>query len=181
MPRLFPGHKKPNRNKNFFQNYSEHLNYLQAQYNEAWEEFQEQTTFDQKLDFIGEQALERLNLFEKLRDGHDYFDEVVGATALPALGLVVSIARISMALWEGIQALAIHSHLVRGNREEHQKQAREDLLISGLYFLRAIASFLKSAVSLITRPIITAIKGFEEQNTIRFITDDTYANRLARF
>jgi hypothetical protein len=176
---LFPGHKKPDRNKNFFQNYSEHLNYLQNQYAKAWQEFQEQATFAQKLDFIGDQALKRLNMFEKLRDGHDYFDEVVGATALPALGLVVSIATISMALWEGIHVLAIHAHLIGGSKAEHQSEAQEDLLISGLSFLGAIASFLKSAISLITRPIITAVKGFEEQNTVRFITEDTYANRLA--
>lgn len=181
MPRLFPGHKKPDRNKNFFQNYSDHLNHLQEKYYEAWQEFKEQTTFEQKLNFIGDQALERLTLFEKLRDGHDYFDEVVGATALPALGLVVSIATLGMALWEGIQALVIHTGLARGNAKEHQKEAQEDLLVSGLTFLGAIASFLKSAVSLITRPVVTAILGFEQQNKERFITDDTYANRLANF
>ncbi|MCL9685480.1 hypothetical protein [Legionella maioricensis] len=181
MPRFFPGHKKPDRNKNFFQNYSDHLNYLQDKYAEAWEEFKNQATFDQKLDFIGEQALERLNLFEKLRDGHDYFDEVVGATALPALGLVISIATLGMALWEGIQALVIRTGIARGSIQEHQEGAKQDLLVSGVAFLGAIASFLKSAVSLITRPVITAIRGFEEQNIDRFITDDTYANRLANF
>ncbi len=181
MPRLFSGHKKPDRNKNFFQNYSDHLNYLQDKYSEAWEEFKNQATFDQKLDFIGEQALERLTLFEKLRDGHDYFDEVIGATALPALGLVISIATLGMALWEGIRALVIHTGLARGDAKEHQMEAREDLLVSGLSFLGAIASFLKSAVSLITRPLVTALRGYEPQNKERFITDDTIANRLANF
>ncbi|BCA95783.1 hypothetical protein TUM19329_21440 [Legionella antarctica] len=60
MLRFFPAHKEPDRNKNFFQNYSDHLNYLQVKFQKIWDDFQEKATFDQKLDFIGEQALERL-------------------------------------------------------------------------------------------------------------------------
>ncbi|BCA94648.1 hypothetical protein TUM19329_10090 [Legionella antarctica] len=95
------------------------------------------------------------------------------------MGLVISLATLGMALWEGIQALVIHTGLARGNAKEHQTEAQKDLMLSGLAFMGAIASFLRSAVSVITRPIVTALRGYEEQNKDRFITGNNVIDRLA--
>lgn len=174
MPKLFENRKKPSPKKNFFQNYSDHLDYLQLEFKKVWEKLEATRSFEKQLDIISDEALKRLNIFERLRDGHDYMDEVIGATAIPAMGMVLSIASFAVAIWEGVQALAIHIGLAKKDSEDHKESAVNALLFSAASFVLSVASFLKSAVSLITRPIITAVKGFAEQDVDRFHNEESF-------
>lgn len=180
MPEFFKKSKTPNPKKNFFQNYADHLNYLEDEVKKAWEKMQATKTWDEQLNLIGDEALKRLNIFEKLRDGHDYMDEVVGATALPAMGMILSIASFAAAAWEGAHALAIHFNLAKKDGEDHKENAGNLLLLSAASFVLSIASFLKSAISMITRPIITAISGYAKQDTVRFHNDESVEGLVAR-
>ncbi|CEG57734.1 hypothetical protein [Legionella fallonii] len=179
MPKFFRVRRTPDPKKNFFQNYSDHFDYLQEKYEKVWHKLVEKQNLEEQFNFLNKQALKRLSIFEKLRDGYDYFDEVVGATALPAIGLVSSIATLGLALWEGIRALVIKIGLVNNDGQEHHVKAQSALLLSAASFLLSIACFLKSTISLITRPIVTAIYGFEKQDKERFINEDTVVGHLS--
>ena len=179
MPSFFRGQRTPDSKKTFFQNYSDHLDYLQKKYEKRWNKLVEQESIGERFNFLSEQALKRISIFERLRDGYDYFDEVVGATAFPAISLVASIAGIGIALWEGIRALIIKIGLTNPDGEDHQANAGFALFTSTTAFLASIASFLKSVISLITRPIVTSIYGFETQDKERFINEDTVIGHIA--
>lgn len=180
MPEFFKKSKTPNPKKNFFQNYSDHLNYLEQEIKEAWEKMQKTKTLEEQLNLISDEALKRLNIFERLRDGHDYMDEVVGATALPAMGMILSIASLAATAWEGAHALAIHFNLAKKDGEDHKENAANLLLLSAASFVLSVASFLKSALSLITRPVITAVQGFAKQDIVRFHNDESVEGFVAR-
>lgn len=173
---------KPNPQKNFFENYYDHLNYLESEFDAKWNTCSKFRTIDEQLEFLGKEALKRLNLFERLRDGYDYMDEVVGATALPVMLLGASLANLAIAIWEGASALAISTGLInrKSDKAEHLEYAQTALLLSTLAFVGAIATFLKSAISLITRPVATALQGFAEQDVDRFYDDDSYESQARR-
>lgn len=179
MPRFFRGQKKPDPNKNFFLNYSDHLDYLQMKYEKRWNKLVRLEGLEERFNFLVKQALKHISIFEQLRDGYDYFDEVVGATALPVVSLVVSIAEIGIALWESFRALIINIGLANHDGEDHLENAGFSLFTSAAAFLTSMASFLKSAISLVTRPIVTAIYGFEKQDKDRFINEDTVIGHLS--
>ncbi|KTD14531.1 hypothetical protein Lgra_0562 [Legionella gratiana] len=180
MPKLFKESKKPDPKKNFFQNYSDHLDYLQHEFEEFWIKLEKTKKLEERLNLMSNEALKRLNIFERLRDGHDYMDEVVGATALPALGMIVSIGSFAAAVWEGAQALAIHVGLTKKDGEDHKENAANFLLLSAASFALSVASFLKSAISLISRPIITAFYGYAKQDIVRFHNDESIEGYVAR-
>lgn len=180
MPNFFHAQKTPDSKKNFFQNYSDHMDYLQKYYYEGWLKYRNIRTLEEKLDFIEKHALQRLTVFERLRDAHDYFDEVVGATALPALGLLVSVASLGLALWEGVKLLAAFAGLGHVSAKEYKENVIEALIISAATFLLSITSFLKSAVSIISRPVITCIKGYEKQDKDRFLVEKTVFNAFSK-
>jgi hypothetical protein len=99
MPNFFHNQNKHDPKQNCVQNYSDYLYFLQIKYQERWNKFIKNKTLDEKLDFFDKEALEHLNMFERLRDSHDYTDEFVGATAIPVLGLVVSFVALRVAAW----------------------------------------------------------------------------------
>jgi hypothetical protein len=184
MPKFFDNlllenRKKPDPEKNFFQNYSDHLDYLQLQFEKIWERVSRTKNVNRQLNIISDEALKRLSIFERLRDGHDYMDEIIGATALPAMGMVVSIASLAVGLWEGIQALATSIGLAKKHGEDHRENAINALLLSATSLVLSIACFLKSAVSLITRPVITAVKGFAKQDIPRFHNEESVEGLIA--
>ncbi|WP_225316722.1 hypothetical protein [Legionella longbeachae] len=57
MPEFFKKSKTPNPKKNFFQNYADHLNYLEDEVKKAWEKMQATKTWDEQLNLIGDEAL----------------------------------------------------------------------------------------------------------------------------
>lgn len=179
MPRFFRGQKTPDPRKTFFQNYSDHLDYLQAKYEKTWNKLVERKGLEERFNFLVKHAQKHISIFEQLRDGYDYFDEVVGATAFPVVSLLASIAGVGIALWESFRALIIKIGLANHDGEDHLAHAGFSLFTSAAAFLTSIASFLKSAISLVTRPIVTAIYGFEKQDKDRFINEDTVMGQLS--
>lgn len=175
--KFFINQSTPDPKKNFFENYSDHLDFLIQKFEQKFQQMQQMNSAMDMLRFIGKEALRRLSMFEQLRDRYDYFDEVVGATAMPALGLITSIASIGAALWEGTLTLAIKTGLKRNDYEDHLTNAGDFLLISVASILLSIASFLKSVISLVTRPIVTALQGYAEQDEDRFHNEDSIVGK----
>ena len=178
--KFFVNQKTPDPKKNFFENYSDHLDFLIMHFEQKFNKLRNFEDIGTALEYIGDEAIKRLKLFDQLRDGHDFFDEVVGATALPALGIIASIASLGTAIWESAQALAIKAGIARNDHEDHMDVAAGYLILSAASIILAIASFLKSAISIITRPIVTALTGFAEQDEDRFHNEDTFVGRAFR-
>ena len=162
-------HKKPSIDKNFFQNYSDHLDYIYSIFQEKSSEFNSLSSTPELLHFIKDTALERLKMFEQLRDAYDYTDEILGATALPALGMLASIATLACCVWETMKGIMISFGWRNDDYTSHSRKACEHLMLAVAAFTLACASFLKSAISLVTRPIVTAVQGFAPQNKERFM------------
>ncbi|STX41201.1 Uncharacterised protein [Legionella donaldsonii] len=185
------GKKEPDAKQNPVENYVDHAHFLLIKSLQKFDTLKEkygklekdgtEASFYDLLSFIKKEANKHLTICEKLRDGHDYFDEVVGATAIPALGMIASTAALGMAIWEGAQALAIHAGFKEGTDKEksaHLENAGTMLLASAAAFVGAVASFLKSAISLVTRPVVTAIEGFAAQDKDRFYDKSSIAAKL---
>ncbi|KTD34368.1 hypothetical protein Lmor_1765 [Legionella moravica] len=178
--KIFVNQKTPDPKKNFFENYSDHLDFMIIHFQQKFNKLKNINDLDVALDYIGDEAIKRLKMFDPLRDGHDYFDEVVGATGLPALGIIASIASLGTAIWESAQALAIEMGIKRNDREDHLDIAAGYLILSAAAIIIAIASFVKSAISLITRPLVTALSGYAEQDEDRFHNEDALIGKSFR-
>lgn len=162
--------RKPNPNNIFFQNYSAHLDYIQEETKTILNTINSKESLNEALAVLAEEIGKRLYVFEGLRDGHDYTDEILGATVLPILGMVTSIATLALAAWSGMKDLAMRACFMENDANYHASQM---LLLSGMAFIVAVSSFLKSVFSLFTRPIATGIKGWEPQDTDRFIYENS--------
>jgi hypothetical protein len=160
--------KKPNEKQNFFQNYNDHLNHLKPKYNALMVQLKGLQTLKEKMAFINNEAPKHLSIFEKLRDGHDYCDEVMGATVVPAVMNALCFVELVKAIWEGAQALAIRVGLKKDDTIDHKNNAVTALVNAASYFLIAAISFFKSIASLVVRPFVTLVKGWEKKDTERF-------------
>lgn len=166
---FFIGQKNPQSNKNFFQNYHDHLKHLA---DKAGEEF---STKENKMEDI---SLKRLNMFDPLIDGYDYFDEVLGATLVPIVGTAVAIGYLLLSIKELMHGFAIKMTWVENDHQDHSASA-ETFWGLGLFAgFVALASLLKSAISLISRPIITLARGWKSSEETRFHNDDSVLGNL---
>ncbi len=186
--RTFKDHKKPDSKKNFFQNYDDHLNSLSQELAKTFPiaDFSQLHSIaidhpNALLNKVCNETLKHLYLFDALRDGYDYCDEVVGATAIPALAVLASVGLAAAALWEGIQALAIKMGLKKRDHHNHLEAAAANILLAGTAFVLSIVSFMKSVISLFTRPLVTLINGFKPQDINRFSIDDSIEDDVASF
>ena|SRR3990167_1947241 len=168
--------KKPSKNKNFFQNYADHIDYLNKVFHDKYDTYRTLNSDQKILNLIKDTALARLNIFEQLRDAHDYTDEIIGASVIPALSMIASIATLALSIWETTKSLMIYLRWRQDDYDNHLNNAGKFLMSAVAAFLLAAISFLKSAISLIIRPIITAIRGFAPQDKERFCTNGTYKN-----
>jgi hypothetical protein len=142
-----------------------------------------ETNFEDKMMYLYGEAKKRLTLTEALRDGHDYFNEVLGATVLPLLGLAATIGLLFAAAYQGILTLINNCFpdcLDGGsNTENYEENAQELAFLALVSFSASVASLLNSIVSLVSRPIMTAINNFsfKEQDVARFYNDDHLVNQ----
>ncbi|MFT4060169.1 MAG: hypothetical protein QM652_11550 [Legionella sp.] len=173
MPIMF-FKNKPDPKKSFFQNYYDHLKHLEKELTKLWE------TEPKTINLIVDEALKRMSLFERLRDRYDYMDEVVGATALPLMGMIASGGLLLASIWEGTQALAVHLNMVADHNDDHGYTAAALFVFSVGLAIASAATFLKSAISLVTRPVITALEGFAPQDKARF-EGDSFVARAESF
>jgi 7-cyano-7-deazaguanine synthase in queuosine biosynthesis len=169
MPGFF---KRPDPDKNFFYNYFDHLKALTKHSAELYEEFKKLKTSDAQIDFFEKELSNRNLILNPLRDAHDYMDEVMGATVLPAFGMLTAVGALVVAAWEGVQALAIHCGFAHNDREKHADEALSFFIAAAAAFTLSAMSFVKSWISLVSRPIATVEQGFAKQDTLRFYNED---------
>ncbi|WP_133128818.1 hypothetical protein [Legionella nagasakiensis] len=172
MPTFFGGQKKPDPEKSFLQNYSDHLKYVEQQTNFTYDHFWTQKSYSKQFRLLAEQTRERLQIFQALYDGYDYLDEVFGVVIVPVLSVANAVVFTIAALWEGIQSLSIKLGLAKEDNENHNRLAMTYLIGSGALLLYSAISLVKSTISLITRPLMTLIHGFKPQDTVRFCNEE---------
>ena len=153
--------KKPDSKKNFFQNYQDHTTYLQSQFFAVKEKF-DGTKARHKVAYVGKQLVARINCLDPLRDGHDYMDEVLGATSVPLIAGVVAIAAAGTALLYSVCSFF-------DAKSNWASEAKMAFAVAGIAAAVALFSFAKSFISLFTRPIATVLNGGPKpQDTNRF-------------
>ncbi|WP_133128090.1 hypothetical protein [Legionella nagasakiensis] len=173
--------KKPNDKKNFFQNYNDHLQYLQVDLAEKLLAKHPRGSHDLLAALMDEiLSLKHLTMFDGLRDGYDYFDEVMGASVVPLLGVGAMVGSVGLAIWEGIQALAIKMNLQENDYGQHGDKALTCLVVAGASLVLSAAIFLKSVIGLVTRPIVTAIQGWKPQDEERFYNEDSWESTATK-
>ncbi|WP_367607394.1 hypothetical protein [Legionella sp. W05-934-2] len=168
--------KKPDLKKNFFENYSDHLESLKFKFLDTLKQNVENGNDLSDVMFTGSALLldpKHLLILDALRDGHDYLDEVVGATVVPIVGALASLAAFGLGIYEGAQSLAIQSGLVKDDKKDHGNKAINYLAASGLALVVSVVSLIKSVLSLVTRPIITLMQGWKPQDTVRFYNENS--------
>lgn len=124
------------------------------------------------LNFLAKEAIARVYVFDALRDGYDYFDEVVGATVLPFLSGCASIALAVVSIVELSYAIGIGVGLLEDDKKNHGDNVVLALVLAVAAVSFAVAVFIKSAISLVTRPLVTAVQGFKSQDINRFYDED---------
>jgi hypothetical protein len=169
MPSFY---SKPSSQKNAVRNYSDHLDALGQKFMDKYANLYMQGKYGKIFDLISEEALDHLNMFEAIKDGHDLTDELLlGTMAIPAMSTVASLALVGNAIYEASMALYRLFKPNKYDREDHLSNAVEALALAGLVFSIGVASFLTSAISLITRPIATLINGYAKQTGDRFLRE----------
>ena len=170
--KILPSQKTPDPHKNFFQNYGDHFHYLKHDAVGIYEKYGKS---DRKLSLLTQEILARLTMFDALRDGYDYFDEVVGVTVIPFLSSAAAMCLGALALWEGAHALAIKAGMLTNDGGDHVSNAMAYLLAATTAYVISAVSYFKSMISLVTRPLVTACQGFQPQDKERFYDEDTAA------
>ena len=166
-------HKKPNPQKNFFENYISHAIFIIGHLDQDYH-FSDigcsMREFSNNLNTSCQNLwnIKHLLIFDPLRDGYDYTDEILGATAVSALFLLVSQLSIGMAL----------AQLCGG--KDKTKTSLNFLLTACNTLAISCISFIKSLISLVSRPIVTAISGWKPQNINRFYTNNSLEEKIGQ-
>ncbi|MCP0914831.1 hypothetical protein NKV53_10890 [Legionella sp. 27cVA30] len=163
----------PDKNKNFFQNYADHLKFLSLEFQEKINALFEQENLEQVFKMLANETLARISVFDKIRDGYDYFDEVLGATVVPVFALGAFAAGIGIAIWQGILALGYTLGTNPANDETLGQNAAVALIIAGASILFGLITCIKSMLSLVTRPLVTLCsQSWGEQDKARFYNEE---------
>lgn len=156
--------KKPNKKQNFFQNYFDHLFYLE----QSIEKDVVKVLEKKDLYYLLHKLVRHITIFDPLRDGYDYFDEVMGASVAPMGLQIASGALLSAALFEGIIALGMKMDLLEQDQKLHVRNASLYMMAALLTSALSFVILMKSLASLCTRPVVTAFQGYQEQDIPRF-------------
>ncbi len=161
---------KPKQKLNFFQNYIHHT---RAMDNKLSNEAKKVMTKDDNGKTLINFLAGHVTWGDRLRDGYDLMDEVMGASAIPLAAKALAIAFALKAVWEGVQ-WAYHQATKEefdeecSNEHNHGDKAVNDLFIAGSMVVICWTSLFKSVISLVTRPILTASQGWAKQDSNRF-------------
>lgn len=159
---FFSKKKHPQKNKTFFQNYADHVRLMEEEGREKINTVTNFQNLGEAVNYLTNDALSRLKIFDSLRDGHDYFDEVIGATALPLAGGLASLGLVTL----GVLDLA--NKYLGSQTSQQESKALTYFMLATAAFVLSVACFIKSAISLLSRPLATGINGFQEQDVNRF-------------
>ena len=178
MTTFFTNTKKPSKDKTCFGNYLDHVNYVahatEDKINRLADLFRHND--ESFFDGILQEVSSHMNMFVSLKDGHDYMDEIMGATVLPVASVGVAIVATGYA-FSCLCAVALTACGVL-ERDNYKYQENKDkaliLLITALALaIVSLVSFVKSALSLVTRPVVTAFQGWAPQDVERFRNEDS--------
>lgn len=171
--RLFSGtigHNKPSPKKNMFQNYVDHLSYIEIESIKIWRRLDHSSPLSV---LIGENV-KRIRVFEALRDGHDYFDEVLGAFVGSTLCTAAAMALMAYSTWEMGAALLMKTRAIKNDGENHWHNAVKGVFCAMTLVVMSLFIHVKSMISLITRPLITLLAGYNKQQDVdRFYDNDS--------
>ena len=164
--------KTPNKNLNFIQNYFNHLKAVDSKLGKEIKYLSGKRTFRQEIqrDVLGREKsgsdvlLGHINAFDPLKDGHDYMDNIMGATVGTLIGAAVSIIFLASGLYEGIMSLVTSG----AEPAKHYDNMQVSLSASLLTAAVTLINFANSFVSVFTRPVITAINGWDKSKEDRF-------------
>ncbi len=129
-------------------------------------------------------ALSRLHFLSGFRDRYDVVDEVGGLTLVPLVVACIGIGSLGFAIWEGIKSLSIALELrdpdvnEKGRIINNNTVATSSLIIAGLALLYTFSTIMTSALSLVTRSLVTLFHDWQPQDTDRFY-DSSYVQVFA--
>jgi hypothetical protein len=154
---------KPNSNLTFFQNYANHIKALDKSLGhelaliltEGGAEFEKN-------------LFKHLNMFDGLRDGHDYMDSVVGATVLPIVGTAMRLLCLTKSIGELTIALGEQAGFLEGDSKNHYGRALLNFGAWAVAQASTLLYFANSLISLISRPIATLVQGWKKPEDDRF-------------
>lgn len=171
MPRFLSNQKTPSNRKTFFQNYYDHLQFIRRDF---FKDDKLKIT-RQNVEDVTKHILDakRISCFDGLRDKYDYCDEIMGATIVPILGAVIFLGGVINAIWEGLQLLATQCGFIPFDTRDHSENAIVSLMAAGSTLVIAAATFIKSLISVFTRPLVTFVSGWQPQNVDRFYRADS--------
>lgn len=169
------GHTTANPQQNCFQNYGDHLKSNAKNAMEVFDKLQGPNTFSV---LVGE-TMKRVKIFEALRDGHDYADEVLGAAFGGAILTGAACGMLAMALWELGCSLTMKMGVVKDDGQSHLMKAGKYLLCAIAAYVLSAFIYLKSLISMVTRPIVTLIMGYKPRDmTERFVDNSDRVDPL---
>jgi hypothetical protein len=179
--RLFSGtngHKKPNSKKNMFQNYADHINYVEIESAKIWKKLDG----NNMLGILITESMKRIRIFEALRDGHDYFDEVLGAFVGSTLCNIATLGLVAYAAWEMATALLMKTGLLTDDEQNHVHNALKGVFCAMTTFVMSLVIHLKSMISMITRPLVTLLFGNNNHTDVnRFYDNETFDTQDLQF
>jgi hypothetical protein len=184
MTLFFSRQTKPNPQKNFVQNYMDHLSYVSLDFKEKLI----LPIFDARetsplfvLQHLYNQAVARLYVFKAFHDRYDVMDEIGGVALLPLVVACISVGFLGFAIWEAIKSLAVTLHLTNPDVDKNYNiinnntVAMSNLVIAGSALVLSLGIFMKSALSLVTRSLVTLCTDFQNQEVDRFFSSSVQA------
>ena len=153
-------YRTPKKGQKFFQNYSDHLSYFPEYYQSLYEQYMLEGTNE----FLSEQFLLHLTMFEPLYDRYDCLDLLPGTVVPSVVTLLASACFFVVAAMDGLNPKA---------SEESLADVGNHLKLAGVLFVTSIIGLINNLLSVITRPIATMILGWNSGLEERFAYEST--------
>lgn len=182
-PKYPPIRSKPLSNRFFFHNYASHINYMTHRLEEKKQRYYQLDEVPTMYDFICREALGHLDFHEPLRDGHDYFDCILGASVVPIMATFAWAIAIMKALAESLAYMGgrcLQGVGYQPNLEsKHGSMAVQHSIVAIGCFAFSLIGFLNSVISLLIRPIATVCNSWKNSDAGRFSDEEGFS--LATF
>lgn len=184
MIAFFTAQNKPNKSKNSLQNYFDHLDSVLykaiTQFDSICACVSPAQAKEALHQFIDLMFTSHIQIFDPLRDRYDYFDEVLGACLANVAANLFFQALYWAMLAEMMFTLAKIIAFRLGYISEWEgKEPAWHLLLLGSTVMALEIIYLKSMLSLITRPIATLINGWQDQDIPRFNDHTSIQGRIS--
>ncbi len=159
----FLAKKIPNEKYTFFQNYADHWRQLDYKAGQVMTSMRKKGD-ESGMQLLGKAAIERLYVFDALKDKYDYADELFDVLFVPFASIGIILVSAAVVTWQvGLGISALFSD----DEKDHWEVAVNTVLFAGAALLLAFVTMLKAAPSLILRPLMT-LGGYKEQVDLRF-------------